>query len=564
MAMRASSHDAGGGGERADGATDTEAGGTEHTGHTPSVEPIRVLYMEDDAVLARLILLKLRTGPFQVDMARNGAEGLRLFSQSEYDVVAVDYSMPECNGLDVLGQLAQEDAATPVIMVTGSGDEQVAVEAMKWGACDYIIKDRQAAFLKLLPTVLERVVLQRRLEQQKVLAEQRARESEFRLQKLESLRVLAAGVAHDYNNILQAILGNVDLACDELPAESFARAHIQQIRESAERAAALTRQMLDYSGGGVWAGGPVDIRVLFQDVRSHEHVPKHGPVQVQFALPAGLPMIKGDHNQLVQMLVNVVVNGCEAVGRSPGAVAVTAALVDADATFLAGFLLGDELPPGPYVCLSVCDTGSGIDKEAEDRLFEPFFSTKFVGRGLGLAYVLGIARGHGGAVAGENLADGGARFRILLPCAADVSVTPDEALPDLPATPGTGPHPATVLVIDDEAAVRFVIERMLGRAGIRVVGASGGDEGLALYRRHLPQIDAVLLDVTMPRMNGFQVLRELRRIQADVRVILTSGYSEQDTLSGQATGDRPVAFIQKPYTGADLIRIVQQALTSKA
>jgi two-component system cell cycle sensor histidine kinase/response regulator CckA len=376
-------------------------------------------------------------------------------------------------------------------------------------------------------------------------------------QKLESLGVMAGGLAHDFNNLLVSVLGYAGLAEMELPADSPARENIQRIGKAAQRAADLTRQMLAYSGKGRFVVEPVSLSNVVAEMTDlmSASISKNAILRYRFA--DDLPVIEADATQLRQVVMNLITNAADAIGDEAGVITVATGVTDADADYLAEAYLGDSVPPGPYAYIEVLDTGCGMDEETKAKVFDPFFSTKFAGRGLGLAAVLGIVRGHRGAIKLDAQPGRGTTFKVLFPCAGHV---PAEPTPEQDAArPAEYRGAGTVLVVDDEEMVRAVAKLTLQRSGFSVLTASDGNEALRVYREHGAGIAAVVLDVTMPRPGGEEVLGELRRIRPDVRVILSRGYDEQDATARFA--DKGLArFLQKPYLPSTLVAKVREAL----
>ena len=375
-------------------------------------------------------------------------------------------------------------------------------------------------------------------EEERALMERKLLET----QKLESLGVLAGGIAHDFNNLLAGILGNASLAKLDIPPASPLQHYLNQIELASQRAADLCKQMLAYSGKGHFVVQRVDLSALVEDTVPLLHVSIQKGTDLKFNLSRDLPAVSGDVTQLRQILMNLVINGADAIGEQGGVIEVTTGVMHADRAYLGATYLAPALPEGDFVFLEIRDTGCGMDAETRDRIFDPFFTTKFTGRGLGLAAVLGIVRGHSGALKIESEPGRGTTFRLLLPKSAGPSASVPVPDPPAPDWRGSG----TVLVVDDEATVRNVTARMLRTIGFDVIEVPNGREAVAALEADRDGFAAVLLDLTMPGLDGGQTFAELHRINPNLRVLLMSGFNEQDAVdrfAGRGLG----GFLQKPF-----------------
>ncbi|MDZ4830335.1 MAG: PAS domain S-box protein [Phycisphaerae bacterium] len=384
-------------------------------------------------------------------------------------------------------------------------------------------------------------------------------------QKLESLGVLAGGIAHDFNNLLVGILGNAALALMDLPPESPARAAIKGVRDASQRAAELVRQLLAYSGRGKFVVEELDLPRMIEEMVHllSAVISKNAVLTIHASERAGgrLPRIEGDATQIRQVLMNLITNASDALGDRAGAITVSTGVIDADAEYLASTYLHDDLAPGTYVYAEVRDTGSGMDAATQARIFEPFYSTKFTGRGLGLSAVLGILRGHQGAIKVESELGRGTTMTILLPAVGeqvDAEASRQLGPSDDRTDSATPIRSQTILVVDDEEMVRDVLKSMLEHARFRIIVAVDGRSAVAQFREHHADIDAVLLDMTMPTMSGLETFEELRRIDPGVRVVLTSGYSEEDATQ-RFCGRGLFGFVHKPCLPQELIAMVRAA-----
>jgi PAS domain S-box-containing protein len=389
--------------------------------------------------------------------------------------------------------------------------------------------------------------------------EQRRRELDRKLQdtqKLESLGVLAGGIAHDFNNLLTGILGNASLARLDLPPTSSMVPALERIEESAHRAADLCRQMLAYSGRGRFVVQQVDLNRLVEDTTHLLRISISKVCVLRFNLAPALPAIRVDVTQMRQIIMNLVINASEAIGDRSGVIALATGVARVDPDYLATLLHADGIAPGDYVFLEVSDNGSGMDAATIGRIFDPFFTTKFTGRGLGLAAVIGIIRGHQGALKVYSEPGRGSTFKILLPRAGDaVAPAGTSAPPRDTGWRGQG----TVLVADDEETVRTVSALVLESLGFSVVLATDGREALEKYRAEPARYALVLLDLTMPHMDGEETFRQLRHLNPGVKVVLMSGFNQQEAVS-RFTGKGLAGFVQKPFSADGITAAVREVL----
>ncbi len=369
--------------------------------------------------------------------------------------------------------------------------------------------------------------------------------------KLESIGLVAGGVAHDFNNLLVGILGAASLAQEMIGPDRPEHDIIRLIADSAERAAHLTAQLLTYAGRRKAEKQAVDLNRVVQDTVQllQSTIPSH--VQVRADLAPGLPRLAADPGQIQQVVINLLTNAIEAIPKNAaGEIAVrTSRKIEASPRQV-GI---ERLDPGEFLLLEVRDSGQGIAPDMLDRIFDPFFTTKFTGRGLGLAAVQGIVRNHQGAVLVESEPGRGTKFEILLR-RTELEDAPEPAA-EPPLTAGQG----TVLVIDDEPAVRATCERILQSYGFRVIAAPDAAEGIRQFRERRANIAAVVVDLSMPGRSGLDVLRDLAEDLKGVPVVLSSGHSEQD-ISPELAQFPSISFLQKPYRAQQLLRALEAAL----
>jgi PAS domain S-box-containing protein len=387
-------------------------------------------------------------------------------------------------------------------------------------------------------------------------------------QKLESLGVLAGGIAHDFNNILAAILGNADLALHILSPMSLVHENLKAIVEASKRAAAISRQMLAYSGKGKFIIEPIDAGNVIREMAHLLEVSISKNAVINYNIIENLPTFDGDVTQIRQVIMNLITNASEAISDKHGVINLSTGVIDCDRAYLDNVneilraRLDEPLPEGVYIYIEVADTGCGMDEKTKERIFDPFFTTKFAGRGLGMSAVLGIVSGHKGALKISSKVNEGTTFTILFPA--------NEPTDNRLAVGRKGENgriawcgSGTVLIVDDEEALCAVVEQMLDHMGFSVLTASNGQEALKVFDQHANEIVCVLLDLTMPHMDGVEAFNAMRRLEHDVTVILCSGYNEQEAT--QRFGRKGLAgFIQKPYEMAVLREKLKEVLRTKS
>ncbi|MEZ6184346.1 MAG: response regulator [Planctomycetota bacterium] len=381
--------------------------------------------------------------------------------------------------------------------------------------------------------------------------ERRFRERVEQSQRLESLGVLAGGIAHDFNNLLVSVLGNADLALKQLGRGHPTARNLEAIGNAAQRASDLCQQLLAYSGKGRFVVEPVNLTEIVRDMADllEISVSKRGALRLE--LDPAVPPVEVDVVQIRQVVMNLITNASEAV-EPGGLITLRVDSARYDVHYLSTTFTNDQLTPGRYVQLEVTDTGCGMSEQDQARIFDPFFSTKFTGRGLGLSAVQGIVRGHGGAIRVYSELGKGTTFKVILPTCNP----PSEQAEARPAGPSRGMR-GRILIVDDQEEVVRVAEQMLGALGLEVASALSGEEGVARYREQRAEV--VILDMTMPGMDGYETFRALRELDPDVRVVLSSGYTEQDA-THRFVGRGLAGFIQKPYRLDTLEKILRRIL----
>jgi PAS domain S-box-containing protein len=630
---------------------------------------IRIFLVEDDDIDCEALKRFIRDErlPYQLQTASSAEEAKEKLQDGKFDIIILDYDLGAGTGMDLLPYT--EDV--PVIFITGSGSEEIAVEAIRRGASDYMVKDVDRNYLSILPltirTVLERkqeerslrlyerivdasgelmAILDRdyslkalneaflkayRLKREDVITKpvpgllkkglfaefekdkfdrclagfkvrfdnwfeypglgrrfmdvsyhpffersgsvsgvlvvvhditgrKRGEEERLKLeahmqqvQKFESLNVMAGSIAHSFNNLLMVVLGNLELALTQIPSPSAASGNIKNADKAARRVAELSKLMLTYVGQG---GGDIRTLNLSEAVMEMSEilgasVPKN--VHLEFEISSEATFFKGDPAQIRQIVMNLVNNASEAVGDGKGTITITTGSRYCAADDLKGPFQEQELAEGEFVFLEIADTGSGMDEEVLAKAYDPFFTTRFTGRGMGLAAVLGITRAYKGTVSMQSEPGKGTRATVLLPALEGAVKTAMKPAEETEVWQGAG----TILLVDDEELVLEVGKAMLEELGFYVVTACDGIAAIEVYKKYLDELACVLLDVTMPRMGGEEAFWHLKEIKEDIPIIICSGYTEEQ-VSERFRDKLPAPFIGKPFKLSELAAIIRR------
>lgn len=372
-------------------------------------------------------------------------------------------------------------------------------------------------------------------------------------QKMESLGLLAGGVAHDFNNLLHAIMGHASMAGHRVAPSDEAGPHLDAIERAASRAGELCRQMLAYSGRGSFVIERVYLGELVTDLISMLDVSLAKGTELCIDVKGDTRAIEADASQMRQVVMNLITNAAESIGGGVGLVRVTVAPAQFSRERLHAEFWQSGLEPGMYVQLRVEDNGCGMDAQTRERIFEPFFTTKFTGRGLGLAAIQGIVRGHGGAIRVASELGRGTTVTVLVPEASGKVMHQEDAPPVEAPLTETG----VILLADDELPVRELESMMLETAGFEVVAVDDGLSAVEVFQERPNDFQCVILDLTMPVMDGEQAFRAIREIRPNVPVILCSGFSAQE-LDQRFDGDRPAGFLEKPFRADALLGLIGQ------
>lgn len=418
-------------------------------------------------------------------------------------------------------------------------------------------RDAEGRPLRFVGTCLD-ITEAKRIQADRLLIEQQ----KHQVWRSESLSRMAGGIAHHFNNLLQGVMGNLELAQVDLPQEMRSASLLRQAMEAASRASEISQLMLAYIGQKTGKIEPLDLGETVRALLPLLTSSMTKGVHLKTDLPPHGPVIKADGVHIKQILTNLVSNAVEAIGQKEGEISLKIeAMSAAEIGTSRVFPLDWDPDAGSYACLSVSDTGCGMDEETQERIFEPFFSTKFTGRGLGMPVTLGLVRSYGGSIIVESRLGRGSSVRLVFP------MSEKGALPSLHEEPHVyqGDHDSrVVLVVDDDPMIRLLAEGQLQKLGYEMIEACDGIEAMEMFlaRKHL--IDVVLLDLCMPRMDGWATLAALRDQRADIPVVIASGYDEVEAMEG-LHWEQPLAFLQKPYKLADLklaLDLAQKSLSA--
>ena len=402
------------------------------------------------------------------------------------------------------------------------------------------------ALLGITRNVTER----KQAEEAKILLERQFQES----QKLESLGTLAGGIAHDFNNILAIIMGYCGLTKMDYDT---AEKNLPHIENAVERAAALCRQMLAYAGKAELAISQVNMRMVVDEMVTMLKATLPQNAEINLDVPTEIPSINGDAGQIRQIIMNLVINASEAVGKEQGKIRVSLATTTVIAGQSDRDYKGKLFSPGEYVCLEVTDNGCGMNEETKRRIFEPFYTTKFTGRGLGMSAVLGIINSHDGALQFQSQLGQGSTFRVYLPVQKRVSVRDENIRVAVPATPWRGS--GTILLVEDEDRVRLVAKALLENIGFTVLEAVNGKEALELYQRNATDIALVMTDMGMPVMDVYELFSDLKKLNPALPIIISSGYGDAE-VSSRIGIDNIAGLVSKPYGTDQLREVLNKAL----
>jgi len=531
----------------------------------------KILVVDDVADNVKLLALELEDHGHEVLTSLSGPEALGIASAEQPDVILLDVMMPDMDGIEVCRRLKEDShtRAIPVILVTAKGLDENVITGLDAGADDYIpkpfnsevltarirsalrVKESYDAIIRTNQLLREETAVRKRVEEKVRKQEEELRQS----QKLEAIGQLAGGIAHEFNNLLQAIGGYTGFAMEGLAVEDRRYQDLLQVREATEKASALTRQLLSFSRRQKLDRRNIDLNQLIADLASmvRPFIGEYIELDVKEGTDIGL--VHADPGELHQVLLNLCVNARDAMPSGGKLVLRTknVTLGEAHGEF------DPAMTPGRYVLVSVSDTGCGMSSEVRQRVFEPFYTTKEVGKGtgLGLARAYGVVQQHGGTVHVYSEPGNGTTFKMYLPI-SDAPADADNEEEKVPTASGT----ETILVAEDEEMVRNLAARILSDAGYSVVTASNGEEAVRLFDENRDGISLVLLDAVMPKLGGREAYHRIKEINPETKVVFCTGY-DPETAQANAILEEELRLVEKPFDPAVLLRTIREVLDAE-
>jgi len=512
----------------------------------PENTPLRILVVEDTDADAELMEKQLRRDGIVFTMRRVEDKSSLANELTDFapNIVLVDLRLPSLDGNDVIDFVREHYPDLPVVVVSGTIGEQLAVETLKRGAADYVLKNN----LVRLSYAVKRTLA----EADERSRRKRAEAALSHREKMDAIGHLAGGVAHDFNNHLVGIMGFAELLVEKIDDPEL-KGSASNILSSAARAAELTRQLLAFSRKGKFLNAPVDVHEVIAEVVAYLQRNIDKRIMLKQELEAASTVVLGDPTQIRNILLNLAVNAAEAMPDG-GCITLATDLVQVE-----GNTPDRELLTGKYIRIDVIDTGNGMDETTMKRLFEPFFSTKEIGKGtgLGLASAYGAVQNHGGTILVQSKPGKGSTFSVLLPVhAMPLQITPD--VPQVNSSAPANPH-GRIMIVDDSASILEITAKMLRNEGYDTLAYLDPVESLEAYRNDWRRIDLVIFDYMMPRMSGRDLYQAMRVINPSVKTILISGYCLDD--EAQEIIDMGVRFfIQKPFQKRDLLQKINDSL----
>ncbi len=520
---------------------------------------LRVFILEDNLDDVDLELHALRKAHVDIehDTARNRSEFLEKLPRFSPDIILADYALPDITGIEAIALCREKGIDAPVILVTGDGNETIAVDSLRLGAIDYILKKNITGLPARVARAIE-IWEDRRAKERAEAEELRLQQLLSENQKMEAIGRLAGGIAHDFNNILTGIMGFAELCMAQDTADFSMRSKMESIVSLSQKGADLVKQLLIFSKKMVMEFRHIDLNVyLTETIHFFKRIVEE-TIEIKLDLCNDIPKVKCDSGQFTQVLMNLILNARDAM-HGKGSITLTTGRCPAE-----NLPFPDKKSEREhrYAFISITDTGSGIEERDLPRIFDPFFTTKEVGKGtgLGLSIVYSVVKAHGGIVTVSSLKGQGTTFTIYLPFPGGEEKDDDspfyEKLPSREGSRISGEE--TILVAEDEEVLRTLLSSFMRSLGYTVITAPDGEEALALYEDEPDRYHLVISDMLMPNMDGIELFQKLKGVRQQVKFILVTGYSLTDVDENVIA--RMNAVLRKPYTPMQMINLVRDTL----
>ena len=514
---------------------------------------LNVLIVDDDLAMARSVQSVLITQGYRVQTVHSALMALERIQEGNFDLVLLDVMMPEMTGFQVLDALDRISLDTYFIIMTGDTTMESAVEAIRRGASDYLKKPFEPNELLIR---VENIFKQKQLKTEHHRIEGQKKQLEMELyqsQKMEAIGTLAGGIAHDFNNILSIILGNSELALDSLDDHNPIRQNIEQIFEAGNRAKEITYQLLSFCRKGDSKRLPINLNTIIEKSLKLMRASLPSNIEIHHNLLEEVHTVLGDATQIHQILINLCTNASHAMEGQGGRIDVNLEHISIPSFRGVPY---NGLLPGKYLKLVVADTGHGIDPQIRDQIFDPYFTTKEVGKGtgMGLSLVQGIVKSHGGEISVESELGQHTAVTILLPIIDEAEKDVDISVSEEYAT-----GKERILLVDDEAMIVDVMTQFLSQLGYQITSMTDSTAALETFRNQPDQFDLVITDMTMPKLTGIQLTQAMREICTDIAVIICTGFSEQ--ISIERSKELGIeAFIMKPVVMGEMAETIRDVL----
>jgi signal transduction histidine kinase len=506
--------------------------------------PIRICCVEDRKEHFLLVKKALEKAPFEnyITHLPTGEELLERKIIGEFDIILLDYKLPGKDGVEIIKEIRNREIPIPIILLSAFGSEKVIAEALELGADDFMLKDPSGNYLKVLGYMITKTIKKFKLQEENI----KLQEEMLYSQKMQSISTLAQGIAHDFNNALVGIVGYAELLLMKLDKNDDKYNFVRRIDASAKRMATWVKQLLAYSKAGTHKLQPLDLNNLIQKCINFIYPSLEKRIQLFTSFERDLKKINADGGQIEQVITNILLNSIEAINGNGEIRIITENTLKIPDRFISS----EKKIYDFYAHIIIEDNGIGMDEETKNRIFEPFFSTKFIGRGLGMAAVYGIVENHQGYISIQSGPGKGTKLEIYLP---SIELEPPQNIP----VKTDHKKSDIILVVDDEPVTIEIVRRVFSDKGYEVIEARNGETALEIFKNH-PDISLVLLDLIIPKKDGTEVFYEMKKMKPEQKIIICTGY-EKASIQKFLT-DGALGIIQKPFSIQSLIEKVESVL----